>query len=105
MMSPSGVTRTIPSPLPLTLLDPSTRRVHFEGGAPFMHSNSFSAWAVSLGVKSAMKSASAWDLTAVRDWYDTSYSLSYTVHCMSRPDSSGLCNIFLSGNEVITTIG
>ncbi|KAL5842640.1 hypothetical protein ACOSQ3_013243 [Xanthoceras sorbifolium] len=64
---PSGEVSIIPSPLPLALLDPSTAKVQssFDVSHDKVQSSSFACCRIP-GVKSAMKSANACDLIAVR---------------------------------------
>ncbi|KAL5747093.1 hypothetical protein ACOSQ2_024390 [Xanthoceras sorbifolium] len=64
-----GEVSTIPSPLPLALLDPSTAKLHSSLGVSHdIVQSSSSARCRIPGVKSAMKSASTCDLIAVRGW-------------------------------------
>ena len=79
-----------PIPAPLTLLDPSTVSVHLELERSVRLRSSFLAYWVTLGVKSATKSANTCDLRAVHGWKVMSYSLSSTVHLVSLSESSGL---------------
>ena len=84
-------------PAPLTLLDPSTVSVHLELESSVKSRSSLSAYGVTFGAKSAMKSANTCDLRAVRGWKVISYSLSSTVHLVSLSESSGLCSMLFNG--------
>ena len=84
-------------PAPLTLLDPSTESVHLELEHSTKLRSSLSAYGMTFGVKSAIKSANTCDLRAVRGWKVMSYSLSLTVHLLSLPESSGLCSMLFNG--------
>ena len=95
--SPSSEVRTRPMSAPLMLLEPSTEIIHLELECSVRLSSSLSACRVTFGVKSAMKLANTCDLRAVRGWKVISYSLSSTVHLVSQPESSGLCNMLFNG--------
>ena len=94
---PSGEVRTKPMTDPLTLLEPLTESVHLELERSVRLSSSLSACGVKFGVKSAMKLANTYNLSVVCGCKVMSYSLNSTVHLVSRPKSSGLCNMLFSG--------
>ena len=77
-------------PTQLTLLDMSTVSVHLELERSVRLRSSLSAYGVTFGVKSVMKSANTCDLRAVRGWKVMSYLLSSIVHLVSLPEGSGL---------------
>ncbi|KAL0713406.1 hypothetical protein Bca4012_020384 [Brassica carinata] len=92
---PVGEVRTIPTPAPLTLLDPSTCRIHTP-----------SVFALPRRRSSRSRSRSIpGENSAVSGQKITSYSPNSTAHLARRPEISGLWSANFIGKEVTTTIG
>ena len=97
---------TIPTPAPLTLLDPSTSRIHSPSSlvSPRRRTSCSKAGSKA-GDNSATKSARTCDFIAVVGRNITSYSPSSTAHFARRLETSGLWRTNFTGKEVTTTIG
>ena len=95
--SPLGEVWTKPILDPLMLLESSTKSIHLDVECYVRLSNSLSAYGIVFGVKSAMKSANTYDLSAVHGWKVMSCSLISTAHLVSFVKSLGLCRMLFKG--------
>ena len=66
--SPSGKVRTEPMPKPFILLEPTTESIHLDVQHSIILSNFLLTYTSVVRVKSAMKSAGTYDLSAVQCW-------------------------------------
>ncbi|KAJ0949978.1 hypothetical protein HanRHA438_Chr01g0044371 [Helianthus annuus] len=103
IMSPCGDFSSMPSPVPLTFEDPSVCSIQGSLVSSSCWTSNSASFCRSL-LKSATKSASAWDLMAVLGSYLISWALSFTAHLAILPDISGFLRTFLIGKLVLTTI-
>ena len=99
-----GEVSTIPTPAPLTLLDPSTCRIHSLSSlvSPQRRTSCSKTGSIS-GENSATKSARTCEFIAVAGRKITSYSPSSTAHLAKRPETSGLWRTNFRGKEVVET--